>query len=319
MVREVLFLIFVLSIGSIGTAQTITETFGSGAQQFSIDFVEVGNVNNPGFSFGNPKNVGAVSYEYRIGKYEVSRDQVIKAGLGSFLQDMTSYGGNGFNRPATGINWYEAAQFVNYLNVSKGFSAAYKFNSSGAFQLWTAAEAGYNAANQFRNTMAVYFLPNMDEWFKAGYYDPNKSASPMFGNYWSTTTASYNSPTPVASGTDPYTAVYAQQSAPADVDNAGGLSPYGTMGQEGNVYEWIETAYDLVNNVPDEFRGLRGGAWNDGTGSIGYSALNSVNPLSEQSQYGDFGFRVAMIPEPSSLSLFTIGLFAAGCFRRNKT
>lgn len=35
---------------------------------------------------------------------------------------------------------------------------------------------------------------------------------------------------------------------PADITLAGGLSPYGTMGQGGNVYEWMETEDDLANN-----------------------------------------------------------------------
>jgi len=299
-------------------AQTITERFGAGANQFTIDFVEVGNVNNPSLYYGNPQSVGSVSYEYRIGKYEVSREQIIKAGFEKFLQDMTAYGGNGNAKPATGINWYEAAQFVNHLNTSRGHSAAYKFNVSGALQLWTSAEAGYNAANQFRNTLAVFFLPSMDEWFKAGYYDPNKTPSSMMGNYWSFATGSDSMPTAVPSGTAPYTAVFSQQASPADVDKAGGLSPYGTMGQNGNVYEWMETAYDLVNNVPDEFRGLRGGAWDDGTGSIGFSALNYVDPLTQQSIYGDIGFRVAMIPEPNSLSLLALGGLALAINRRRR-
>ena len=307
MKRAVIFLLGAISLVNISNAQTITEKFGTGTEQFTMDFVEVGNANNPSLYYGNPQSVGSVSYEYRIGKYEVSREQIIKAGFGTFLQDMTAYGGNGNAKPATGINWYEAAQFVNHLNTSRGYTAAYKFNVSGALQLWTSAEAGYNATNQFRNTLAVYFLPSMDEWFKAGYYDPNKIPSSMMGNYWSFATGSDSMPIAVPSGTDPYTAVFSQQASPADVDKAGGLSPYGTMGQNGNVYEWIETAYDLVNNVPDEFRGLRGGAWDDGTGSIGFSALNSVNPLTQQSIYGDIGFRVAMIPEPSSLALLSLG------------
>jgi formylglycine-generating enzyme required for sulfatase activity len=318
MKRVLTLLLGATALVNISNGQTITEKFGTGSEQFTMDFVEVGNPNNPSLYYGNPQSVGSVSYEYRLGKYEVSREQIIKAGFGTFLQDMTAYGGNGNAKPATGINWYEAAQFVNYLNTSRGYSAAYKFNVSGALQLWTSAEAGYNAANLFRNTLAVYFLPNMDEWFKAGFYDPNKTPSAMMGKYWTFATGSDSMPIAVSSGTEPYTAVFSYQASPADVDKAGGLSPYGTMGQNGNVYEWIETAYDLVNNVPDEFRGLRGGAWDDGTGSIGFSALNSVNPLTQQSIYGDIGFRVAMIPEPTSLSLLALSGLALAINKRRR-
>ena len=55
-------------------------------------------------------------YVYRIAKYEISREMIEKAnaagGLGITLADMTNYGGNGPNRPATGVNWNEAARFV---------------------------------------------------------------------------------------------------------------------------------------------------------------------------------------------------------------
>ena len=40
---------------------------------------------------------------------------------------------------------------------------------------------------------------------------------------------------------------------------AGGLSPYGTDGQGGNVWEWEETEYDLVNDSSSSIRGIRGG------------------------------------------------------------
>ena len=57
------------------------------------------------------------------------------------------------------------------------------------------------------------------------------------------TTAS--APTAVAAGT----AVYDGHADPADVTIAGGLSPYGTIGQGGNVWEWEETDFDLVNGL----------------------------------------------------------------------
>ncbi len=36
--------------------------------------------------------------------------------------------------------------------------------------------------------------------------------------------------------------------------SAGGPSPYGTMGQGGNVIEWNETDPDFVNNSPSSLR-----------------------------------------------------------------
>jgi hypothetical protein len=101
-------------------AQLINRSFGSGANAFTMDFVTIGNANNPADTTGAPNPAGSIPYVYLIGKHEVSRDMIEKAiaaaGLGITLADMTSYGGNGLNRPATGVSWYEAATFVNWLN-----------------------------------------------------------------------------------------------------------------------------------------------------------------------------------------------------------
>ena len=52
----------------VPTAQA--DSFGSGANQFDIEFVTIGNPNNPDDTTGNPDSVGKVEYNYRIGKFE---------------------------------------------------------------------------------------------------------------------------------------------------------------------------------------------------------------------------------------------------------
>lgn len=109
-----------------------SDTFGSGVNAFEIEFVTIGNPGNADDTTGLPNPVGSVGNTYNMGKYEVSRDMVIKAsaagGLGITPFNMTALGGNGVDRPATGVNWTEAARFVNWLNTSQGFPAAYKFS-----------------------------------------------------------------------------------------------------------------------------------------------------------------------------------------------
>ena len=72
--------------------------------------------------------------------------------------------------------------------------------------------------------------------YKAAYYDATA------GVYYEYPTGSDTAPTPVASGTAAGTAVYQQPDSqgPADITLSGGLSPYGTMAQGGNVSEWQE-------------------------------------------------------------------------------
>jgi len=291
-------------------SQTITETFGSGTNQFSIDFVRVGNPGNAADTTGLPNPVGAVSYIYNIGKYEVSRDMINKAnaagGLGIGMWDMSPYGANGANRPATGITWYSAAKFVNYLNSSSGNKEAYKFDASGNFQLWSSTDAGYNANNLFRNSLAKFFLASLDEWYKAAYGSPS-------GIWYNYPTGSDSAPQAVSGGS--VGAVYNGQGAPADITNAGGLSPYGTMAQGGNVWEWVETAYDGINDSVGEVRTVRGGGWGNGAYDLVVTG-NSSFPTTPTNV--DFGFRVASVPEPSALSLLAVGLGGLAILARRR-
>ena len=288
--------------------QTITETFGSGSNAFSIEFVTIGNPGNAAdtgtyFNTLTPYSAGSVAYAYHLGKYEISRDQITKAtetgGLGLSLADMTLYGGNGANRPATGIDWYEAARFVNWLNTSTGNPAAYKFDGSGNFVIWNSSDAGYQSSNPYRNRFARYWLPNKDEWYKGAYGSPE-------GNWYRYPIGSDSDPIPVNGGTESGTAVYGQtvNAGPADVTNAGGLSAFGTMGQGGNIFEWTETAYDGTNDSAQETREVRSANWYSGSVSLLDSSRVENAPTFPGIGYG---FRVASVPEPSSLWLLFVG------------
>jgi len=300
----------------------LQEQFGSGANAFTMEFVTIGNPGNVADTTGgsypiiyrSPNPFGSVANAYNLGKYEVSRDMIDKANsagsLDITMSDMTSYGGNGMNRPATGITWYEAAKFVNYLNTSKGSTAAYKFDSSGNFQLWSSTDAGYNANNLFRNSLAKFFLPSTDEWYKGAYGSPG-------GTWYDFPNSSDIPPTGVVGGTDANTSVYVGQSGPSDVNNAGGLNAWGTMAQGGNVWEWMETAFDGINNAAVENLELRGGAWNSFSVQLDASFRTSPPNASWEGFIG--GFRVAStasIPEPSSLSLLSLGAVVVALNRK---
>ena len=310
---NIFLILCLLALGyQTASATSLLETFGSGANQFSMEFVTIGNPNNAADTTGTPNPAGSVAYIYNLGKHEVSRDMITKANaagsLGITLYDMSSYGGNGVNRPATGVSWYEAATYVNWLNTSTGGTAAYKF-VSGTFQLWSSTDAGYNANNMFRNSLAKYVIASSNEWYKGAYGKADGSWS-NFPN------GTDSAPTAVAGGTAANTAVYNGQSGPADITSAGGLSAYGTMGQGGNVWEWNETAYDGSNNSAGENRQLRGGSWGFSSSSLVASSRNDKLPADESS--GLYGFRVASVPEPSALSLLAIGLGGLAILRRRK-
>jgi hypothetical protein len=276
----------------------LADTFGSGLNAFEIEFVKIGAAGNP--PDANPNPAGAVPYEYRIGKYEVSEQMIEKAnalgGVGITLDD------RGPDFPATSVTWYEAARFVNWLNESTGHHVAYKFDDMGNFQLWEPMDAGYDANNLYRNGLAHYFLPSLNEWHKAAYYDP------IAGLYYDYPTGSDAIPDGIDSVGDPdFDAVFddgADNPGPNIIRNVGLLSPYGTTGQGGNVFEWEETAVDLVNDGPIEVRGLRGGSWTSGPTLLLATNRNAIGP-NFQSEI--IGFRVvSVVPEPcASLLLIT--------------
>jgi sulfatase modifying factor 1 len=288
-------------------APAFADTFGSGANTFDINFATIGNAGNTDDDTG----YGGVSYTYQMGVNEVSRGMInaynALSGVPTLTMfDMTSYGGNGLNRPATAVSWNEAARFVNWLNTSEGYSAAYKFTTGGFndnIALWTNLDTGYDAANPFRNANAHYFLPSEDEWYKAAYYDPNKSGG---AGYWNYATGSDTAPTAVAGGTTSGTAVYNGQSGPADITNAGGLSAYGTMAQNGNVWEWGESGFTAPNDSADESRVIRGGYWiNFSSDTLASTTRSNASPSLENF---NLGFRVAAVPEPSGVLLTWIGM-----------
>jgi len=302
------FIALLFLAGVSAQAQGLLQTFGSGTNQFQIQFVTIGNPGNAAYTSGNPNPVGSVGYVYNIGKYEVSRDMINKANtagsLGITMKDMTPYGGNGVNRPASGITWYEALKFVNYLNTSQNYQAAYNFDGNGNLLNWNAGQ--YSGNNQWRHKDAFYFLPSQNEWFKAGYGAPD-------GSWYTYATGSNTAPTATSGGTNANTVVFGQI-GPADVDNAGGLSAFGTMAQNGNVNEWTETAFDGVNSTPGENVSLRGGAYNDPAAFV-FTPSNNMNmPIGGDAE--QIGFRVASVPEPSALSLMLVGFGGLVWLRR---
>jgi formylglycine-generating enzyme required for sulfatase activity len=284
-------------------SHTYADLFGSGANSFNIEFVRIGSPNNPPDTTDRPVTDGAVSYEYRIGKYEISEDMINKAnalgGLG------ITHDGRGANFPATSISWFEAAQFVNWLNTSTGSVPAYKFDDLGNFQLWDPMDAGYDANNLYRNSLAFYFLPSLDEWHKAAYYDP------VAMSYYDYPTGSDAVPDGIDSiGDTIFDAVFddgAFNPDPNEIMNVGLLSPYGTAGQGGNAAEWLEAAIDRANDFPNEGREFRGGAWNFGPSSM--AASNDGVGLPPSTGLDWLGFRVAtVVPEPCTILLFGVGI-----------
>ena len=273
-----------------------SDPFGSGINTFQIDFVNIGNSGNApqsptnrSHSLSGGDGYGSVLYQYRISTHEISQEQIDRAkasGLSNVLAGR--YLGS---QPAGQISWYGAAAFVNWLNESTGRPAAYDLvfnNGIWSMRLWSSAVAWQEGGiNLFRHKDAHYFLPSENEWYKAAYYNPAGF------NYFLYPTGSDTAPIAVMNGTTTNTAVYDHATnLPAAVTNVGGLSPYGTMGQGGNSYEVVETAYDGVNNSASEVRTMRGGDYENSQTALRSSYRTDTQPSVRESVAG---FRVASV------------------------
>ena len=200
---------FSLLLALLSTADASVTTFGTGSNQFDMTFVEIGNTNNPGDTTGKPNPAGSVAYQYQMGKYEVSEGMIDKFNASQSLT--IGHGSRGADKPVTSVTWNEAARFVNWMNTSQGHQAAYNFTTNGVndnIALWSSEEAWQlGGENLFRHKDAYYFLPSMDEWYKAAYYNPST------GEYGDYPSLDGNEPSAVSSGTADNTAVYGQSLA----------------------------------------------------------------------------------------------------------
>jgi formylglycine-generating enzyme required for sulfatase activity len=302
------------SLVSFGSAAvTTSQDFGA----FTMDFATVGDAGNLADTNTNVNRFGrgSVANEYRLGVNEVSEGMISAYNAdGANALNLITQDSRGADKPATSVSWNEAARFVNWLNTSQGHQAAYRFTTTGgnaSITLWDigSAGAGFDAGNQFRNSLAQYWIPSEDEWYKAAYYTGSGSTYTLYA------TDSDTSPTAVAGGTAADSAVYGQSfgQGPADIDNAGSLSHYGTMAQSGNVWEWGESALDGGNDSAGESRVLRGGSWSNSSTGVAASNRGFGGPTNNL----NVGFRVAAsVPEPSALLLTGIGAFSLLARRR---
>jgi len=324
--------VLVLAGASVG-AQTITESFGSAGNTFSIDFVAIGNPNNP--TDNDPRNTGygpyhgSVSHVYNMGKYEVTVSQYAyflnsaaksdpynlfnssmygltrNGSAGNFEYLVTSGLGN---RPISYTSWFDAARFVNWLNNgasndSSTENGVYELNGMTTGIPWT------STPNSTRNASAKFFIPTYEELYKSGWYDPNKDG---VGGYWDGPTGRAEYPGRPAE--EAMINVWSQHpdsngNLTTDVGTFPYPSAYGTYDQGGNVWEITE----YVNGGNDVW--IKGGSAGDTelAASKYYQGHNQ-----SQDESGGLGFRIAMVPEPSSLSLLLAGGAVLMAGRRRK-
>jgi len=288
------------------------DTFGSGGNQFAIDFVPISGSTKPTSGYG------IVNNDYRMGTYEISNAQWTKfkdaygavTGTPSNAYDSAPYF-TGTTVPTNDVSWYEAAQFVNYLNTSTNHQAAYKFTgdqgtSNYTLGVWQSGDDGYSASNPYRNSNAYYFLPTENEWVKAAYWNglnlqtySNASAGDLVSGLPDPAKWNYNH----SVGSEPWNVT------------SGSQELNGTYNMMGNVWEWMESPYYSGQYQSDSYRGLRGGSCYDGGYNLASSYRDFNIPIIEIDY---FGFRVASVPEPASAAIMALASLFIALKRRKR-
>jgi sulfatase modifying factor 1 len=261
-----------------------------------MDWVSIGDINNAPDPL---TGYGAVAHAYQIGKYEVTNAQYAEFlnakgqsnSNGIYNSNMSSYGitqsgiSGSFsytvttalaNRPVVYVSWFDAARFANWMMNGQGSASM----ETGAYTL-TGTMSGVILAN----ASASVYIPSVDQWYKAAYYDQAKNSGT--GGYWLYATQSNSMSTADANFLS------------SGSSNVGSFqnseSPYGTFDQSGNVHEWNDLVLDEVR------RGLQGGAWGNALDiDLASTSRGAFDPSIE---YDWLGFRVASVPEPTSIVL----------------
>jgi formylglycine-generating enzyme required for sulfatase activity len=269
-----------------------------------IDFVAIGNAGNlgdtrtgaegPGQPFANPYGCGAVGYNYRIGKYEVTNAQwnsfVDASGAPTGDEGIYNYSSQFTDpqQPVTNVNHYEAMQFCNYLTTGDKSKGAYRFSGTndnpGSFM-------GVDRIAAKTTYGTIYVLPTEDEWYKAAYFKPDGSG---YSNY-----ANGTSIAPIGGIDTCYDQIY-PYIGPWQV-GSGTQEQNGTFDIMGNVWERTETFFYFYGQGRS---GYRGGSYTDEDSLLLPSFRIDNNPGYE---FGSLGFRVVSIPEPCGFFLFVVG------------
>lgn len=336
-------------LGLVAVFAAIPEV-ARGQQNYGIDFVTVGAVNNPAFTrsgfpdWPNSPSVGrgAVSYEYRIGRTEITTAQwmafvntfngTTAANAPPFFHwagpffwgagpDPT-YHGPGFRyalpannpsagmMPVYGISWRECALYCNWLQGGQSTDPASLLTGAYDVSTWgTGAQGTFtDAPNHLPG--ARFWIPTFDEQLKAFHYDPNRYGQGQ-GGYWLDKNMRDTTGIAGPPGVGQTSARWVDPNVPdgelmiplgAYPDQ---VSPWGLLDTSGGTTEWNERTFPNIGLPRD--RGCFGGSAGISSTADSIYAVSSLSPGSPSS---DLGFRIASsVPTPGSgVTALAVGL-----------
>lgn len=292
----------------------------------TITMNPIGNAGNAGNVGSNPSGLGAVAYNFQMATTETTNTDYVEflntadpngtnvmgiynntmttdvrggidynlgGGFGNYYSVKAGNAPNGATyatMPVNALTWFSAARFVNWLENGQTSNPA-------DLEIGTYTLAGVQSGPIIaRNPGATYFLPSMDEWYKAAFFNGT--------TYTTYQTNSNTAPTATAVTSTANAANYGGVGGgPLNVGSYvnSSTSAYGLYDMLGNVNEMTDTIQTL-----GQYRAAGGGfsanpltVW-DANGAGLLKAGTFVNIT--------YGFRVAAVPEPGTIALAGAGL-----------
>ncbi|MEO1585236.1 MAG: SUMF1/EgtB/PvdO family nonheme iron enzyme [Planctomycetota bacterium] len=319
---------------------------------YGFDFVTIGDAGNDPWMgtdvTGRITNPGAVNYEYRIARFETRTSQFIEfmnvigsidpnrasivaptfwGASGSFQPDgtvrFTQFSEESGDYPVVGISWRLAARYANWLHNDKAATAdAINFGAYDTTTFESDPDTGDLLDQVSRSPDARYWIPSLDEWFKAAHYDPNRNG-PGEGGYWDFPNGNNEPLTPGLPGEPGAETSYR-------VDEAGfneltipvgaypeTQSPWGLLDVSGGATEWTET---YLPGQEQRTRIWGGSLAGEDRGLLtNEDAIGFIGADSPQIPGGRVGLRIASaIPSPSSAVLLGMVMVVGGTRRRRR-
>ncbi len=285
-----------------------------------IEFVPVGNIGNL-----PTQGMGAVDYEYLIGKHETTAGQYTQflnavAGVDTYGLYHTNmwlsqrgcrierYAGSGTpgdpwqyrvagdwaDRPVNWVSWGDAARFTNWLHNGRraGFQDA-STTEDGAYTLNGAQSIGELMAVTRNTADALFWIPSENEWFKAAYHKNDGDT----GDYWFYPTGTDAKPSNLLRDPDPGNNANFYDELSEDDVTIG--PPYwrtevGAFTNSANPYGTFDQGGNVWEwndtNFAGTTRGLRGGSYLEPEEYLRNTVQNTLPPNNHSAV---IGFRIA--------------------------
>lgn len=322
---------------SLGFALLAAAPFANAQPDYGLDFVTIGDAGNPGWDREDPTREfggrGAVGYEYRITQTEIDTGNWIEFlntfstqsnDLAAFLDTPQRWGGivdgsytgsgrrymlnPGLANPERAfirVSWRQASYYINWLNNDKSSDPSAILNGAYDVSTYGTVDGGPFFTDQAaHNPDARFWIPTIDEWTKAGHWDPNKNG-PGDGGWWLYNHGSDEAPRTGLPGEpgaetsavdfrdgDPSAELLSQLLVVPTQSYPETRSPWGLIDMTGGSSEWFEE-YSFLPPTARTFSGGRAGGSTDA--DLPYF-IDGIAPVFEANS-----FRVAsIVPAPGT-------------------